>query len=153
EADPSASAIVLEALCRAGAGQFHDLLGFRGLGDDDEAFRRELVDKTAYHAFAAPFAAGLRLSRPDVDPSGAIAWGCSVGLPFQEADDLADLVASPAQIGKDILRDLLQGRPSLPLLFLRRRVQGADRELLDGIVGKPSIEFGERARLDDLVRA
>jgi geranylgeranyl pyrophosphate synthase len=148
-----ASGIVLEALCRAGSGQFHDLLGFRGLGEDDEAFRRELIDKAAYHGFAAPFAAGLCLARDDADPAPALAWGTHVGLAFQEADDLADLVGSPAELGKDSLRDLLQGRPSLPLLFLRRRAQGDDRDLLDGIAGRTSLEFGERARLDDLVRA
>jgi geranylgeranyl diphosphate synthase type I len=121
--------LVLEGCHRAGAGQFQDLLGFRGLGDDEEALRRELVDKTAYHAFAAPFGAGVRLG--GADPERAIAWGCRVGLAFQAADDVADIASSPAVTGKDSLRDLLEGRPSLPLFFLRRRATGADRELLD----------------------
>jgi geranylgeranyl pyrophosphate synthase len=150
--DERASGIVLEALSRAGAGQFHDLLGFRGIADEDEAFRRELIDKAAYHGFAAPFAAGLCLASDDADPAPALAWGTHVGLAYQEARDLADLVASPADLGKDSLRDLLQGRASLPLLFLRRRAQGEDREQLDAICGRATLEMGERAWLDDLVR-
>lgn len=148
-----ASGLVLDASCRAGAGQFQDLLGFRGLGGDKEAFRRELVDKTAFHAFAAPFTAGLRLARPDGDAEPAIAWGCHVGLAFQGADDLADLVGSPAVTGKDGLRDLLQGRTSLPLFFLRERAAGKDCHFLDAIAGKHAMELGERVWLDDLLRA
>jgi geranylgeranyl diphosphate synthase type I len=150
--ETAAASIVLEGCCRAGAGQFQDLLGFSGLDDDEEALRRELVDKTAFHAFAAPFGAGVCLAPAPADPEPAIAWGCRVGLAFQAADDLADLVSSPAVTGKDSLRDLLEGRPSLPLYFLRRRATGADRELLDAVLGKHAIEYGARARMDDLVR-
>lgn len=159
-APSSAVELILEGCCRAGAGQFQDLLGFTGLGDDEAALRRELVDKEAFHGFAAPFAAGVRLvegsaAGASVPPSAidhAIAWGSAVGLAFQATDDLADLVASPSVTGKDSLRDLLEGRPSVPLHFLRRRATGADRELLDSLTGKHVMEPGVRARLDDLVR-
>lgn len=150
--EAAAAELVLDGCCRAGAGQFQDLLGFQGLGDDQEALRRELVDKTAFHGFAAPFAAGVRLGGRDVDPEPALAWGCRVGLAFQAIDDLADLVSSPGVTGKDSLRDLLEGRPSLPLFFLRQRATGADRELVHATIGRHSIEYGTRARLDDLVR-
>ena len=155
--EAAACSLVLDACCRAGAGQFQDLLGWRGLGDDDEALRRELIDKGAYHAFAAPFAAGLRLAGgaadavDAVDVKPAIDWGCRVGLAFQATDDLTDLVSSPAITGKDSLRDLLEGRPSLPLLLLKKSLAGDDREFLDALVGAKGVDFGERARLAHLV--
>ena len=151
-ASPASVGLILEGCCRAGAGQFQDLLGFAGLGDDEAALRRELVDKEAFHGFAAPFAAGVRFASSDAPIDAALAWGSAVGLAFQATDDLADLVASPAVTGKDSLRDLLEGRPSVPLHFLRRRATGADRELLDALTGKHVMEPGVRARLDDLVR-
>jgi len=151
--ETAAAALVLEACCRAGAGQFHDLLGLRGLGDDEDALRRELVDKAAYHAFVAPFAAGLLLVRPDADPEPAIAWGCHLGLAFQGADDLSDLEGSPATTGKDGLHDLLDGRASLPLLVLRRRAAVEDREFLATLAAQHSMDIGERAYLGRLVRA
>ena len=155
--EEAAATLVLEACCRAGAGQFHDLLGLRALGDDDNVLRRELVDKAAFHAFAAPFAAGFLLARAgregDASADQAIAWGCHLGLAFQGADDLADLVGSPATTGKDALRDLLEGRASLPLRFLRERVTSDDREYLDGLAARHALEIGERAHLDQLVRA
>jgi geranylgeranyl diphosphate synthase type I len=150
--EAAAAELVLDGCCRAGAGQFQDLLGFQGLGDDEQALRRELVDKTAFHAFAAPFAAGVRLAPGGADAEPAVAWGCHVGLAFQAVDDLADLVSSPGITGKDSLRDLLEGRPSLPIFFLRRRAAGADRELVDATIGRHSLEYGTRARLDDLIR-
>lgn len=150
--EAAACALLLEACCRAGAGQFHDLLGFRRLGGDEAALRRELIDKTAYQAFAAPFAAGLILTRQDADRTAAITWGCSMGLAFQTLDDLTDLVAPPALTGKDGLRNLLEGRPSLPLLLLHARTTGEDRAFLEATLGKKAMEFGERARLADLIK-
>lgn len=149
--ETAACDIMLDALCRAGAGQFQDLLGFRGIGDNEDALRRELVDKSAHHSFAAPLAAGLRMVNAQVDVAPALAWGHHLGLAFQAADDLADLVASPAITGKDGLRDVLKGRPSVPLFLLRRRVTGEDRAFLESVIGAGSVEPGERALLDELL--
>ncbi|MEP7125924.1 MAG: polyprenyl synthetase family protein [Byssovorax sp.] len=149
--DVAACELLLDACARAGVGQFHDLLGLQRLGDNEAAFRREILDKTAYQAFAAPFAAGLVLARPDADPTEALAWGHRLGRAFQVLGDLTDLVAPPAVTGKDGLRNLLEGRPSLPLLFLHERTSGDDRELVESIVGKKTMELGERALLADLI--
>ena len=149
--DVAACDLLLDACARAGVGQFHDLLGLDRLGDNEAALRREILDKSAYQAFAAPFAAGLVLARPDADPAEALAWGRSLGRAFQVLGDLTDLVAPPAVTGKDGLRNLLEGRPSLPLLFLHERTTGDDRELVESIVGKKAMELGERALLADLI--
>jgi len=149
--ETQACTLVLDALCHAGAGQFQDLLGWRRIGDDDQTLRRLLIDKTAYQAFAAPFAAGLTLTKTGADVRPAIAWGCRMGLAFQVLDDLADLVASPAITGKDALRDMLAGRPSLPLLILHERTSGDERELLESLVGHGTMTGAERAELHRLV--
>ena len=146
-----ASALILEAGLRAGVGQLQDLQGHNALGDDRAALRQELIDKTAFVSFAAPFAAGLLLARPDANPEVALAWGEHAGVAFQAIDDLSDLIAPPLAIGKDALRDLMEGRPSMPLLLLRERAKGADRTFLDSLVGRSAIEIGNRARLDKLV--
>jgi len=149
--EDDAAALVLEACCRAGAGQFHDLLGMRGLGDDEDALRREIIDKAAFHAFAAPFAAGLYVAGAGRLSARAILWGSHVGLAFQGADDLADLVGSPAKTGKDALRDLLEDRTSLPLFFLKRDA-GEDREFVEGLAARHMLDIGDRAHLHRLVR-
>lgn len=143
--------LMLEACLHAGSGQFQDLLGFRALGDSETTLRSALVDKTAYHSFAAPFAAGLLLASPAADTAPAMRWGEHVGVAFQATDDLADLVTPPAATGKDALRDLLLGRPSLPLLLLRERLSDDDRAFVDSIAGKHVVEVGERAALHRLV--
>lgn len=148
--EAAAAELVLEGCCRAGAGQFQDLIGFTGL-DDEAALRREIIDKSAFHAFAAPFAAGVRLAPGGADAEPALAWGRHVGSAFQAIDDLADLVSSPAVTGKDSLRDMLEGRTSLPIHFLRLRASGADRDLVDATLGRHNIEYGLRARLLDMV--
>jgi geranylgeranyl diphosphate synthase type I len=151
--EAAAGELMLDACCRAGAGQFQDLLGWRSMGDSEEAFRRELIDKTAYQAFAAPFAAGLRMASAEADLAPALSWGCRMGLAFQAIDDLTDLVSSPAITGKDSLRDLLEGRPSLPLLLLRKRAVGGDREFIESLGGREAMIYGERVRLGRLVQS
>ena len=147
----AACELMLESCFHAGAGQFQDLLGFRGLGGDEAALRRALVDKTAFHSFAAPFAAGLLLANAAADTAGALAWGEHIGVAFQATDDLADLVTSPSVTGKDALRDLLLGRPSLPLLLLRERTLGEDAAFLASIAGKQVVDIGERAALNEIL--
>jgi geranylgeranyl pyrophosphate synthase len=146
-----ACGLVLEGLARAGAGHFRDLLGWRRLGEAEAALRQTLIDKTAYEAFAAPFAAGLVIARADADERPAIAWGCRMGLAFQVIDHLADLIAPPLLTGKDTLRALLEGRPSLPLFLLRARATEDDRELLAAMIGRGSVAGAHRAELHAMV--
>jgi geranylgeranyl diphosphate synthase, type I len=147
----AACELMLEALCRAGAGQFQDLLGFSGVGDDEAALRRELIDKSAHHSFAAPLAAGLHLASPQAEVARVQAWGHRMGLAFQALDDLADIIASPMLTGKDGLLDLVKGRPTVPLFLLRQRLEGEDRALLESVISVGSAELGERAQLDEVI--
>lgn len=142
---------MLEACLHAGAGQFQDLLGFRAMGDSETTLRGAVVDKTAYHSFAAPFASGILLARPDAETAPAMRWGEHVGVAFQATDDLTDLLASPSATGKDGLRDLLLGRPSLPLLLLRERLSEDDLAFVDSIAGKQVVAVGERGALNRIV--
>jgi geranylgeranyl pyrophosphate synthase len=66
-------------------------------------------------------------------------------------DDLVDLLSPPSKTGKDALRDLLLGRPSLPLHLLRERATGDDAQLLESVIGKQVVDIGERAALIDLM--
>jgi geranylgeranyl diphosphate synthase type I len=154
-ASPNATALLFDASFTAGAAQLQDLAGFRDL-EGESGLRRELVAKTAYHSFSAPIAAGVMLANGDSRTSPLVeqtlAWGEHVGVAFQTNDDLSDLVLSPAQTGKDALRDLFGGRPSLALYVVREHARGEDRAFLDSLVGREVIELGDRARFDDLLR-
>jgi len=59
-------------------------------------------------------------------------YGADFGLAFQVTDDLLDVTGSPAQTGKDIGADLVNGKFTLPVLLAAR----------DGLVPKPLIETG-----------
>ncbi|NMB75265.1 MAG: polyprenyl synthetase family protein [Myxococcales bacterium] len=47
----------------------------------------------------------------------AAAFGLAFGMAFQIGDDILDCVADPAQSGKDLANDLVQGKITLPLLL------------------------------------
>jgi geranylgeranyl pyrophosphate synthase len=64
-----------------------------------------------------------------------IQFGERIGLAFQLADDLLDVVSESEQSGKTPGTDLREGVPTLPVLYARRSTEPEDtrlRELLDG---------------------
>ncbi|MBK8258135.1 MAG: polyprenyl synthetase family protein [Polyangiaceae bacterium] len=139
--------IMLNACVRAGAGQFQDLLGFKAISGGEAGLRSAVLDKTAHHSFAAPFAAGLVIANPNASTESAMTWGEHIGVAFQTTDDLTDLLSPATLTGKDALQDLLLGRPSLPLLLLRERLNEDDLAFVDSIVGKQVVAVGERGAL------
>ena len=71
------------------------------------------------------------------------AFGLAVGTAFQLVDDLLDLTQSETTLGKPACGDLLRGKKTLPLLFLRERLDETDRARLDALEG-PSLSEAER---------
>jgi octaprenyl-diphosphate synthase len=74
------------------------------------------------------------------------AFGRELGLAFQITDDCLDLVGDEAQVGKSLGTDVLGGKMTLPLLMLRRRLEGAaaihfDRVVVDGPTGPADVEI------------
>lgn len=76
---------------------------------------RIIAGKTA-GLFAWCARAGASLGHP-APLEEAAAFGLAFGMAFQIGDDILDCVAEPAQSGKDLANDLVQGKITLPLLL------------------------------------
>ncbi len=148
----AACEVVIDACLHTGVGQFEDVVGWRGERlDGDATFLAAVENKTAYHAFAAPFAGGLRFANLEADLTPAIAWGRRMGVALQGLDDIGDLVGDPAVTGKDHFRDVLEGRLSLGLFLLRRRAAADEREFLASVVGHGTLDPADREEFERLV--
>ena len=84
-------------------------------------------------------------------------FGESVGVSFQIADDLLDLIGDSSKTGKDAGNDLMQGKVTLPLIYSLRKSSSKVRDEITSVLSngtKPShyrkvIEFiGNSGGLD-----
>ena len=78
-------------------------------------------------------------------------YGASIGMAFQITDDLLDLTADAATIGKPAGNDILQGIVTLPVI--RALNTSPDSAELERIVTNRSMTAAELARALDIVKA
>ncbi len=62
-------------------------------------------------------------------------FGLNVGTAFQIVDDILDLVQNEDILGKPSCGDLIAGKRTLPILYLRDRLDDVDRNRIDSMRG------------------
>ena len=137
---PQAVRIQAEAFERLVLGQLHETLG--PLEDEDpiEHYLQVLADKTgSLIAAAAHYGTILSGASAQVE-AAAVAYAEKVGVAFQLADDVIDLVSDAATTGKTPGTDLREGVPTMPVLLLRRaaaagELDEASRQLVADLDG------------------
>ena len=78
---------------------------------------------------------GAIISKAPLSQEDALtAYGKKLGLAFQITDDTLDYAADQKQLGKELGKDLDEGKVTLPLIYLMRRAEPAEREALRSIL-------------------
>ncbi len=110
------------------------MIGNLGITEDDyfDILRR----KTAY-LFSACCEIGATLGGADQPQQTALRdYGMELGVAFQLLDDILDLTSEAEQLGKAAGTDLIEGKLTLPLIFLLKREPALKSQLesvmLDG---------------------
>jgi octaprenyl-diphosphate synthase len=70
-------------------------------------------------------------------------FGRHLGIAFQIADDVLDLVGSEQTAGKTLGTDLAQRKLTLPLIYLLERISPAEAGAFRRLLGRPNSKFGE----------
>jgi heptaprenyl diphosphate synthase len=148
---PEAVRIQAATFQRLVLGQMHETLGPLPGEDAVAHYLQVLSDKTgSLIATAARFGAMFG-GCPDSVIDVLLAYGERVGVAFQLADDVIDLVADGSLSGKTPGTDLREGVPTLPVLLARREAAAGDVEaarigaLLDG-------DLSDDATLHEVIR-
>lgn len=103
----------------------------------------EIIDRKTASLFAAGTKIGAYLAGlPEDDVAQMEQCGREIGLAFQMIDDVLDVEGDPRKIGKRVGTDLLDGNPSLPIVWaldlppVRRAFEAAEcteREIEDAL--------------------
>jgi octaprenyl-diphosphate synthase len=75
------------------------------------------------------------------------AFGMNFGIFFQIMDDIQDYAALEEEAGKPVLHDLEEGKITLPVILLLRKLKGRDRRDLVGLIRESGRHKHEIARL------
>lgn len=116
--------------------------------DHLDVIRRKTAD-----LFAACTRIGAILGAVDDAREQALAsFGLNLGMCFQMVDDLLDFTAEEKTLGKPVAHDLREGKVTLPIVFLLRRVGRAAAEKVQAVVDDRAYSRVTREELVRLAR-
>jgi geranylgeranyl pyrophosphate synthase len=81
------------------------------------------------------------------------AYGAKVGLAFQIADDLLDLEADEATLGKPQGHDLLEGKMTLPVILALARATSTERAVIQELLLEDPLQPAQLQRAVEFIRA
>lgn len=140
---------IIEALSTAVTAMTEgELLQLEKSGDiniTEEDYFRIVTSKTGVLISSACRIGGM-LGGVEAEQEEALArFGLKAGITFQMADDLLDYKAATEGFGKKLGKDLEEGKITLPLIYLIRHCDPAQREEIKGMIERGPSE-------DDLAR-
>ena len=113
---PEVIAIVAQTVFALCDGELGEITATRSLPSEAAYLDRIELKTASLYAACSQGAALLADAEPDhVAALGA--FGTNLGMAFQITDDVLDLVGDEEDFGKTVGRDLLEGMPTLPMIY------------------------------------
>jgi heptaprenyl diphosphate synthase len=138
----------IAAMCE---GQVLELRTNYDVTRDEEAYLASIAGKTASVFAAATRIGGIVAGAEPAVLEALTSYGRSYGMAFQLVDDVLDLVATEADLGKPAGHDMAEGVYTLPVIRALRADDDAANELR-ALLGR-ELEPGETERARKLVRS
>src|SRR6059058_4730335 len=147
--DPEVIAIVAQTVFALCDGELTEVTGTRSLPSEAAYLDRIELKTASLYAACSQGAALLADAEPDhVAALGA--FGTNLGMAFQITDDVLDLVGDAAELGKAVGQDLLEGMPTLPMIYAVAERDGTGGELEARILAPAKSEDDVRLLLAEI---
>jgi octaprenyl-diphosphate synthase len=127
-------------------GEVEQLLNMHDPETDVDRYFSVIGKKTAKLFEAACQLGAVLAGEPGLEDAFAL-YGRRLGMAFQVADDVLDYTADAKLLGKNLGDDLAEGKPTLPLILCRERLDAEQRALVDD-----TIRSGGLDRIDEIVQ-
>lgn len=125
--DPKISRAVAESVTRLSVGEMMDVSMAESFNTDRELYLKMLYLKTATLIEACAYGAAVLAGK---DAQTHAIYGKNLGLAFQIVDDILDITADEATLGKPSLNDFSEGKVTLPYIDLYERLGTDEKERL-----------------------
>jgi len=109
-------------------GEVMQLLNARNPAIDQARYFKVIELKTAVLFRAAAALGALASATSAVVVDALSTYGLQLGMAYQLADDVIDFTGDPAESGKSVGNDLVEGKPTLPLIHALQHCDAATAE-------------------------
>jgi len=131
--DPQIARRIAESVTDLSIGEMMDVEMAESFNSDRKRYETMLYLKTATLIEACAYCAAHLAGK---DPHSYGLYGKNLGLAFQIVDDILDITADEATLGKPSLNDFAEGKTTLPYIDLYEALAPGDQERLIGYHGK-----------------
>ena len=130
-----------------------ELLQIQKLGKAvSEAEYYDLIFRKTACLFAVSMRLGAVLAgATEAQETGLAAYGRTVGLAFQIVDDVLDLTATEAELGKPVASDLREGKATLAVIHSIDHGTASDRQTIQRVLDDRSFENVSRQQIQEIL--
>ncbi len=124
---PLVAKVVSNAVVQLSLGELADVELSRKFHIDREAYIKMLYQKTASLMEASAEAGAILVGK---NREAYRKYGKNLGIAFQMIDDILDITSDSKTLGKPALHDFVEGKVTLPYMYLYEVLAEEDREYL-----------------------
>ncbi len=125
--DREIAKVVSSSVTALSKGEMMDVKMSQNFNDDAQIYLDMLYLKTATLIEAAAYGAALLEGK---DAQNHALYGKNLGLSFQIIDDILDITADEATLGKPAMNDFVEGKCTLPYIYLYHALNTTEQERL-----------------------
>jgi octaprenyl-diphosphate synthase len=130
---PEVSKLVSNAVIQLSLGELKDVSLSKTFNLDKNIYLDMIYQKTASLIEASAGAAALLAGKPK---DAYMTYGRNLGLAFQMIDDILDITSDSATLGKPALHDFVEGKTTLPYIYLYEVLNVDEKEKLSSLHAK-----------------
>ncbi len=131
--DRKIAAKIASAVTQLSIGELKDVRMSRRFNPDADAYFAMIYQKTAALIEATAATAAILAGRDDKIFGR---YGRNLGVAFQIVDDILDITQSSEKLGKPAMHDFVEGKTTLPYIYLYEALDERGRERLVSLHGK-----------------
>ena len=130
---PEVAKLISNAVVQLSLGELKDVSLSQSFNTDTGLYMKMIYQKTASLIEASAGAAALLAKKPKTP---FMTYGRNLGLAFQMIDDLLDITQDSTTLGKPALHDFVEGKTTLPYIYLYEVLDDAGKERLKQMHGR-----------------
>jgi octaprenyl-diphosphate synthase len=131
--DREVAKVIASSVTALSKGEMMDVKMAKEFNSDEKLYLDMLYLKTATLIEAASVASALLAGK---DAQNYATYGRNLGLSFQIIDDILDITSDEATLGKPAMNDFVEGKVTLPYIYLYKKLDEREKEKLVSLHAK-----------------